>query len=125
MNYNLKFDIKKLNRAFVYSIQGKNEKVECVCIPVSEFFAGKIDKDGHVPLYSSFEVKERKEVGSFGDTHFVKQQLEKSSYSALTEEQKKSIPIIGSFAPSKYGNDTPKETEKPADNVKVDDTLPF
>ncbi len=126
MNYNLKMDIKKLNRAFVYPIKGKESTVDYVCIPVSEFFVGKADKDGHTPLYLNLEVKERKEVGSFGDTHFVKQQLEKESYNALSEEKKKAIPIIGSFAPSKFGNNT--ETTKPKAkevNGVVDDTIPF
>jgi len=101
MNYSLKIDIKKLNRAFVYPIQGKTEKVECVCIPISEFYKGKNGE-----LYCSMQVQEKKSVGQYNDTHFVKQQLEKESYKALTEDQQKAIPILGSFEPSRFGNET-------------------
>jgi len=100
MNYSLKIDVKKLNKAFVMPIQGKTATVECVCIPTSEFYKGKNGE-----LYSNMEIVERKNgAGQYGDTHFAKQQLEKASYQALTEEQRKSIPILGSFQPSKFGN---------------------
>lgn len=100
MNYSLKIDVKKLNKAFVMPIQGKTATVECVCIPTSEFYKGK---DGE--LYSNIEIIERKNgTGKYGDTHFAKQQLEKESYKALSEEQRKAIPILGGFQPSKFGN---------------------
>lgn len=100
MNYSLKIDIKKLNKAFVMPIQGKTSTVECVCIPTSEFYKGKNGE-----LYSNIEIVERKNgAGQYGDTHFAKQQLEKESYKALSEEQRKNIPILGSFQPSKFGN---------------------
>ena len=100
MNYSLKIDIKKLNKAFVRSIQGKNATVDCICIPITEFYAGKNGE-----AYCNIEIVERKNgAGQYGDTHFAKQQLEKESYKALTEEQRKNIPILGSFQPSKFGN---------------------
>lgn len=99
MNYSLKIDVKKLNKAFVMPIQGKTASVECVCIPTTEFYKGKNGE-----LYSNIEIVEKKQVGQYGDSHFAKQQLEKASYQALTEEQRKNIPILGSFQPSKFGN---------------------
>lgn len=100
MNYSLKIDIKKLNKAFVKSIQGKTATVDCICIPVTEFYAGKNGE-----AYCNIEIVERKNgAGQYGDTHFAKQQLEKESYKSLTEEQRKKIPILGSFQPSKFGN---------------------
>ena len=121
MNYSLKIDIKKLNRAFVFPIQGKTEKVECVCIPVSEFYKGKNGE-----LYCSMQVIEKKAMGQYGDTHFVKQQIEKESYKALTEEQQKSIPILGSFEPSKFGNDTQQTAPVQQQSAPVkNDDLPF
>lgn len=99
MNYQAKIDIKKLNKAFVMPIAGKTATVECVCIPTTEFYKGKNGE-----LYCNMEIVERKQLGQYGDSHFVKQQLEKESYKALTEEQRKLTPILGSFQPSKFGN---------------------
>lgn len=100
MNYSIKIDVKKLNKAFVMPIQGKSATVECICIPLTEFFEGKKGE-----AYCNIEIVERKNgVGQYGDTHFAKQQLEKASYQALSEEQRKAIPILGSFQPSKFGH---------------------
>ena len=123
MNYSLKIDVKKLNKAFVMSIQGKTASVECVCIPTTEFYKGKNGE-----LYCNMEIVERKQVGQYGDSHFVKQQLEKESYKALTEEQRKSIPILGSFQPSKFGNveTVVAEEVKPQNAVNTtNDEVPF
>jgi hypothetical protein len=125
MNYQAKIDIKKLNKAFVMPIQGKTATVECVCIPTSEFYKGKNGE-----LYCSMQIQERKSVGQFGDTHYLKQQLEKESYKALTEEQRKAIPILGSFEPSKFTNveTVVAEEVKPQTantSTKVDDGMPF
>ena len=123
MNYQLKFDIKKLHKAFIYPIQGKTEKIECVCIPVTEFFKGKLDKDGKEPYYCTLEIKEKKVVGSYGDTHFAVQNLEKESYKLLTDEQKKNLPILGNFQPSKFGNIETVVAEEVKNNTTV--TLPL
>ena len=119
MNYQLKIDVKKLNKAFVYPIQGKEAKVECVCIPVSEFYPGKNGE-----LYCNLQITEKKQVGQYGDTHFAKQSLEKASYNALSDEQKKNITIIGNMEPSKFGNNTPTQTAEPQAQAEGDG-LPF
>ena len=127
MNYQLKINAKALNRAFVHAIQGKTEKVECLCIPVTEFYKGKNGE-----LYCTLGITEKQTVGTYGDTHFAKQQLEKDSYSKLTDEQKKNIPIIGNMQPSKFGNTTKVEQVQDAvilppsesTETKYDD-LPF
>jgi hypothetical protein len=125
MNYQAKIDIKKINKAFVMPIVGKSATIECVCIPTSEFYKGKNGE-----LYCSMEIVEKKQVGQYGDTHFVKQQLEKESYKALSEDQKKSIPILGSFQPSKFGNietvvaEEVKTQTTPITST-VDDQVPF
>lgn len=127
MNYSQKIDIKKLNKAFVMPIKGKSSTVECVCIPLSEFYPGKNGE-----AYCNIEIIERKNgVGQFGDTHMCKQQLEKASYQALTEEQKKSIPILGSFMPSKFGKietvvaEEVKNTTHTIPPPSVVDDMPF
>jgi hypothetical protein len=125
MNYQLKIDVKKLNKAFVYPIQGKEAKVECVCIPVSEFYSGKNGE-----LYCNLQITEKKQVGQYGDTHFAKQSLEKASYNALSEEQRKAIPILGNMEPSKFGNNAPTQTAEPQTQAQAQaqpegDGLPF
>lgn len=126
MNYQLKIDIKKLNRTFVYQIQGRTEKVECLCIPVSEFYHGKNGE-----LYCTIGITEKQTVGTYGDTHFAKQQLEKEAYNRLSDEQKRAIPIIGNMQPSKFANQSKIETVQdevvllPSETSQQTDDLPF
>jgi hypothetical protein len=124
MNYQLKIDVKKLNKAFVYPIQGKSATVECVCIPISEFYHGKNGE-----LYCNLQITENKQVGQYGDTHFAKQSLEKSSYNALSDDGKKNIPIVGNMEPSKFGNNsttTTTQTAEPQPQAQPEgDGLPF
>lgn len=119
MNYQLKFNAKALNRAFVYGIQGKTEKVNCLCIPVSEFYPGKNGE-----LYCTIGITEKQTVGQYGDTHFAKQQLEKESYNRLSEEQRKAIPIIGNMQPSKFENKIETVVAEVVNPVKEDEA-PF
>lgn len=123
MNYQLKIDLKKLHKSFIYSIQGKSEKVKCICIPISEFYEGKNGE-----LYCNFQITEKKEVGQYGDTHFAKQSLEKTIYNTLSDEQRKNIPILGNMEPSKFGNNETETTTSLSANTDTDcegDDLPF
>lgn len=57
----------------------------------------------------------------YGDTHCIKQNLEKSVYDAMTEEQRRAMPIIGSMRPlekSQAALDT-------SYMVESDEDLPF
>ena len=60
----------------------------------------------------------------------MKQQLEKASYQALNEEQKKNIPIIGNMQPSKFGNQQQQQQPHVQDAVVLQEPeekndLPF
>ena len=107
--------MNKLNKAFIYEIQGKTELKKCLCIPIDTMFEGK-EKD----LYMTFDCKEKQSEYS---THFVVQQLSKEEYSSLTDEQKKNIPILGNISESKFQN-KPTNTTQPAEQKKVDE-VPF
>lgn len=53
----------------------------------SRFFQGKPDKDGHEPLWCDLVLIPRKEIGRYGDTHFIKQSKKK--------DEQVELPIIG------------------------------
>lgn len=62
-------------------------KVDVRKLDKSRFFEGKPDKNGHKPLYADLVLMPKKEVGNFGDTHFVVQSKKK--------DEQISMPIIG------------------------------
>ena len=75
MNYQIRIDVTKIDKESLY----KGEKGTYLTLDV-------------------LEVKNNK----YGDTHIVKQVLNKDKYQSLTDDQKKQIPILGNMAPSKF-----------------------
>jgi hypothetical protein len=57
------------------------------------FFEGKT-KDGHTPLYMKLSLVPRKEVGAYGDTHFITQDIGKDRRQAGEKG-----PIVGNGKP--------------------------
>ena len=100
-NYNIKLDLSKLCKTTTMDIQGKTGKVKCVVIPVEENGIFLSDKTGNI--YLDFTAYERKEE-SFGRTHFIKQRVGGTKWKAMTEDERKNIPICGSLAPTSYSD---------------------
>jgi len=89
-NYSIKADLLKLRGAFMMNLKGKTATKRCLCIPVDDagLFVG--EKGVYLNL-TAVEMQEPK----FGDTHFVKVNLDRAAYDALSEEERKAIPILG------------------------------
>ncbi len=64
-------------------------KIDVRLLDKARFFEGK-EKNGHKPLYADLVLIPRREVGQYGDTHFVKQSVTKEEREAKLE-----MPIIG------------------------------
>lgn len=87
----------KINLALLKAVRrtekGQLGPVECLIIPIknNHLYEGK---DGALYLdMTAFELKTKKEGNK--DTHLVKQQLPADVFKAMTDEQKKSTPILG------------------------------
>lgn len=118
MNYNIKLDLQKLTGAFLANLKGKTETKKCLCIPVDEagLFIG--EKGTYLDLVA-WAVKEPKE----GRTHLLKQSISKEIWENLSEEAKKSQPILGDFKEMQAKGQDVKETIQAS---CTDDTdLPF
>lgn len=89
-NVNLKINLMNLH-AVVQIQKGQLGPVECIVIPIEKNHLFKTDKGIYLDL-SGFELKEKK----FG-THLIKQSLPKEVYNAMTEEQRKAMPILGNI----------------------------
>lgn len=62
-------------------------KLDVRLLEKARFFEGK-EKNGHKPLYADLVLMPKKEVGQYGDTHFVVQSKKK--------DENVQMPIIGS-----------------------------
>ena len=92
MNKNIKIDLTAFAGAGKINLSGKNGQLKkCLVIPIEENHLFEGEK-GIYADFIAWEMKERKENGT---THLLKQSLSKEVRSAMTDEQKKSLPIFG------------------------------
>lgn len=127
-NFQLKLDFLKFKNACVISIKGKKESKKGVFIPIEDnnIFVSAGDNDKAKSSYIDLVAFETKNVGKYGDTHMIKQSLDKETRSKMTEEEKREIPIIGNMKPMEFQN-AAQTVEAPVVNVEQeeDDSLPF
>ena len=89
-NFTIKADLLKLRGAFMMNLKGKTATKRCLVIPVDDAGVFVGEKGVYLNLVAN-EMQEPK----YGDTHFVKVSLDKDAYNALSEEERKNIPILG------------------------------
>lgn len=77
----------------VRKMKGQSGEIECLIIPISTNNLFKGEKGVYLDL-EGFEIKNK--ANDSKDTHLVKQSLPKETYNALTDDQKKAIPVLGS-----------------------------
>lgn len=124
-NLSIKIDLAKLNGAFIKEIAGRTETKNCLVIPINDASLFQ----GQKGIYLDLLAREMKD-SRYGDTHIVKQNLPKEKYQALTEDERRNQPILGSAkVMSGYGDSTPgasNATRQPSipSNQQTDD-LPF
>ena len=99
-NFNLKINLGSFCGAKVTTTKSGEE---VIVIPIAENHLMK-GKNGSV--YANLQATEKKTLGQFGDSHFIKPRFSKDEFASLTDEQRNSIPFVGSvYAPqNNYGN---------------------
>lgn len=120
-NFGIKIDLLKLKNSFVTNLQGKSETKRCLVIPIDDarLFIG--EKGVYLNL-TGVEMQEAR----YDDTHFIKQQLPKDVYQAMSEEERMKQPILGSMRPIAAAQRQMEVTQTtPATAVEEPDDLPF
>lgn len=103
----------------VKKMQAKSGLIDCLVIPIDQNHLFKGEKGIYLDIMA-FEIKNKK--GDSKDTHLLKQSLPKEDYEALTDEEKKEIPIIGNAIVWGYSEQEPKSSPAAIDE---DSDLPF
>ena len=126
MNKNIKIDLTAFTGVGTINLTGKDSKVKkCLVIPIEENHL----YEGEKGIYADFIAWEMRKKKENGTTHLLKQSLPKEVRSAMTDEQKKSLPIFGDMKDVQTDTreletySVPNQTEY-ATSAPVDD-LPF
>jgi len=121
MNYSVRIDLAKLQGATLMNIKGKTATKRCLLIPVddADLFVG--EKGVYLDAVA-WEQREQK----YDSTHCVKQSFPKSKMDAMTEEQRRQLPILGSLKPmQQQGGMQPSDTYEATTIAENADDLPF
>ena len=93
-NLSVKVNLLGLQGAFVTNLKGKTATKRCLIIPVDDANLYVGQKGCYLNM-TAIEMQN----SQYGDTHCVKQNLDKSVYEGMTEEQRRAMPILGSVKP--------------------------
>lgn len=111
-SYAIKVNLKTLKDTGLVNVKGR----KCVLIPVDgngEIYVGEKG------IYLNLTAIEMKQASQFGDTHFLKGNLDKDAFAKLTEEERKALPIVGNMRPIER-----RQAEQPAEPIADGDITP-
>jgi hypothetical protein len=113
---NIKLNLSNLKGVVRYEA-GETGPVECLIIPIeaNHLFKGK---SGIYLDLTAFELKEIKD----NQTHLIKQSLPKEVYQKQTEEEKKTMPILGNVSTFEAVSSEPVISSEP---LAAGTKLPF
>lgn len=94
-NYGIKVDLQKLQNAFLRNFTGRTATKRCICIPIDDNPSIFLGEKGCYLNLTANEV----ENSQYGDTHYVKGDIPKEVYDKMTDEQRRSYPILGNMRP--------------------------
>jgi len=99
-NITTKTDLLKLKGAVIMPV-GKNQ-TECIVIPIE---MASLYKGANAVYLETTSIPLKELKADRKDTHLVKQSFSKDKFAAMSEDEKKAIPILGNaIAWSESGN---------------------
>ncbi len=121
-NIEINIALNRIIGAFTYTVKGKSEAKECVCIPKDIL---SVDKNGNC-WFNAVGYEEHK---FDKQTHSIKQYLTKAQYDALPSDEngkKALLPFLGAIKvkESRYSNNNVANAISGSNNAD-DNDLPF
>lgn len=114
-NISIKLNLRQL-KSHVMKMKGKSGMINCLVLPIeaNNLFVG--EKGIYIDL-QAYEIKEKKSDRK--QTHIIKQSLPDDIYRLLSEDDKKSLPIVGDAI--LWGRTEPEPVEFHVDVPDVND----
>ena len=119
-NLVVKLQLNSLKNVFVKDFKGKTETKKCLCIPIDDNDLFISEQGGaylNLIAWANDKLKDSK-------THLIKQSFSKARRAQMTDEELKSLVIIGDIKPMESQQKTELTTPDPDPITEFDD-LPF
>ncbi len=120
-NISIKINLRQLKSA-VRTMKSASGDIECLIIPIEQNYLVRGEKGLYLDM-QAYELKEKKSDRK--DTHLIKQGFPKEVFDAMTDEQKKTTPIIGNLVVWGYSEPAPLNVEIVETQPGESDDLPF
>lgn len=117
-NISTKLNLSGL-KSVIQTKKGKSGDIECLVIPIDQNHLFRGEKGIYLDL-THIPLKNPRDK----DTHLVKQSLPKDVYSAMSEEDRKAMPILGNTIVWGSGVNSVGNAPEP-EIVGEEDSLPF
>ena len=126
-NFQGKLDFLKFKNSCVISVKGKTGEKKGVFVPIEDngLFVTTDENNKAKGAYFNFAVFENKQVGKYGDTHMIKQSIDKDARLKMSDEEKRAMPIFGNMKPMEFNNSSQAVEDPVAPSVQEEDDLPF
>lgn len=95
-NFSIRLDLQKLQNAFLRKFTGRTATKTCICIPIEDNPALFLGEKG---TYLNLTANALQEQSQYGDTHYVRGDIPREQYDRMTDEQRRSFPILGNMRP--------------------------
>jgi hypothetical protein len=117
-NFNINLNLKALKGTFIYDFKGKTATKQCIVIPIADnnLYVGEKG------IYISLSAWENSNLRD-NKTHLIKQSFSKKARNVMTDDERKSQPILGDMKPFEATSGTVK-SEGTITAAESDD-LPF
>ncbi len=89
-NYGIKIDLLKLQGACVTNLKGRTTTKRCLVIPIDDSRLYLGEKGVYLDC-TAIELQNQQ----YSDTHCLKQQLPREEYDAMSDEERRALPILG------------------------------
>ena len=110
-DYTMRVNLAQLAGAFVKDLTGRTATKKCIIIPVEDNPSMFVGEKGVYLNITAFA----NDNPQYGDTHMLKPNIPKDVREAMTDEQRRSQPILGNMKPLR--NEMPSQGQP----VSVDD----
>jgi DNA-binding cell septation regulator SpoVG len=120
-NISIKINLRQLKSA-VRTMKSASGEIECLIIPINQNHLINGEKGIYIDM-QAYELKEKK--ADRKDTHLIKQGFPKEVFDAMSDEEKKTTPILGNLVVWGYSEPAPVNVEITESAEGTDGDLPF
>lgn len=121
MRFNIKLNLLNLRNAAITRIKGAQETKLCLVVPIEDNWLYVGEKGVYLDL-TAFELRD---AGRNGETHLLKRSLPRNAYKTMSEEERRTQPLLGSMRPAESHAQAAAVVTAPEAFAEDAEELPF